>query len=229
MSLGTTISQAEAQARKEAWQQTANDQLASTFSSQSSRLLVYELSGDPFDAMMGQWAITDQARFRMHAAVGESGTFEVLLEIISGTSVTELQSDTLYVPALTSAEIRIPAPEPTTPPREIAASEAKTMSDEWKNIADDSIAATVSGSEGRLRYITYEQEKSVTLKTKLESISEPKLLVFLAIKTPDLQARYEDDSDILFTFVCGVTSGGTMRIQENGYFEFGSFCPPKCQ
>ena len=71
MSLGTTISQAEAQARKEAWQQTANDQLASTFSSQSSRLLVYELSGDPFDAMMGQWAITDQARFRMHAAVGE--------------------------------------------------------------------------------------------------------------------------------------------------------------
>jgi len=229
MSLGTTISRAEAQARKEAWQQTTNNQLDQAFTSQSSRILVCELSGDPLTTMMDEWTQTQEARFRMHAAVGEAGSFEVLLEVISGTPVTELQSDKLYVPALTSAEIRISAPEPTTPPREIAASEAKTMSDEWKNIADDNIAATVSGSEGRLRYVTYEQEKTITLKTRLETISDPKLQVFLAVKTPDLQAKYEDDSDILITFICHVSSAAPQENQSVAFFDFGEFCPPYCQ
>lgn len=229
MSHGTIISKTEAQARIETWQTLNENQLTPAFNNQSSRILVYELSGDPLDAMMEQWDQTEAPRFRMHAAVGEAGSFEVLLELISGTSVTGLQSDKLYVPALTSAGITVHDPEPAPPPLEIHPSEAKTMSDEWKDMADDNIAKTVSGSEGRLRYITYEQEKSVALITKLENITEPKLLLFLAIKTPNLKARYEDDSDILFTFVCGVTSEGTMSIQENGYFEFGELCPPKCQ
>jgi hypothetical protein len=229
MSRGTIISDTSAQTRIEAWQNTTDAQLAQTFTNESSLLLVFELSGDPLTALLAQWKQTEEARFRMHAAVGEAGAFEVLLEVISGTPVTELQSNTLYVPALTSAEIRIPAPEPTTPPREIAASEAKTMSDEWKNIADDNIAATVSGSEGRLRYVTYEQEKTITLKTRLETISDPKLQGFLAVKTPDLQAKYEDDSDILITFICHVSYAAPQENQLFSFFNFGEFCPPYCQ
>jgi len=229
MSQGTSISRQEAQGNIEAWQGTASDQLAQTFTNQSSRILVFALSGDPLNAMMEQWSTTDQARFRMHAAVGEAGAFEVLLEIISGDPVTDLQSDTLFVPALTSAEINVPNPEPTPPPQEIAASEAKTMSDGWKNLTDDSIAATVSGTDGRLRYITYEEDKSGALKNNLENITEPTLLLFLAVKTPDLQDKYKDNSDILFTLICSATPDGTTRAQENGYFEFGELCPPKCQ
>jgi len=236
MSLGTTISKTEAQARIETWQTLNKNQLAPAFTNQSSRMLAYELSGAPLDAMMEHWDQTEEPRFRMHAAVGEAGSFEVLLELISGTSVTELQSDALYVPALTSAGIAVPDPEPPTPPREIAPSEAKMMADEWQNTAADEIAGTVTGSEGRLRYITYEQEKSNALKAKLEAFSDPTLLVFLAVKTSSLQAKYEDDSNMLFTFVCGVPFQSTgQRVlragsnQENSYFEWGSFCPPFCQ
>lgn len=136
MSQGTTISQVEAQTRIEAWQNTADAQLAQTFTHESSRILVFELSGDPLTALMAQWEQTEEARFRMHAAVGESGSFEVLIEVVSDSPVTEIQADTVYVPALTAAEIIVPDPEPTTPPLEIASSEAKTMTEAWKNTSD---------------------------------------------------------------------------------------------
>ena len=229
MSLGTTISRAEAEARTGAWQSLPDNQLAKIFTSESARNLVYELSGDPLDAMMEQWDQTEGPRFRMHAAVGEDGSFEVLFEILSGSRVTELQADTIYVPTLTSAEIAVPNPEPPTPSQEIAPSEAKTMTDEWQSTAAAEIAGTVTGSEGRLQSITYDPGKSSAMKNHLDKTSDLALQVFLAVKTPDFQAKYEDDSDTLFTFVCAVAMDETSGIPENGYFEFGSLCPPVCQ
>lgn len=228
MAQGTIISKPEAQARVEAWQNTADADLPQTFTSGSSRILVYELYGDPFNAMLEKWEQTDEARFRLHAAVGESESFEVLLEIISGSPVTEIQADTLFVPALTSAGITVPDPEPTLPPQEIAPSEAKAMAEAWKKTSEEGIPASVTGSNGRVRYITYQRERSDVFRQKLQNTTVPKLLVFLGVKTPPIQARYGDTSDLLFTCICQASSDDQSEIPEDSFFEFGELCPPFC-
>lgn len=229
---GKTIDQQQFHDQVEAWRTTAIDKLIVHFQVNAQRIRVFTLQEQPLAELIGAIKAHKAAGLRLHPGLQTSGDtrFSLLAEVVDDLAQPFSGNGPYFELAFTTREIPGSDDLAVLAPGQIQPNEARLMHQLWLDLPAESIPEVLQNGSGTLRYLTFTADSTASIISALDTYEHRRLFVFLAVKHPDLQEKYEDDSEFLFTFIVEMGSLATVQNDNpsNVYFDWGKICPPYC-